>query len=107
MSHAPTRTEHDMLGEISVPAHAYYGAHTARALVNFPITRETLADRPHLVVALAVVKQAAATANAEAGALDRTRADAIAKACAEIRNGRLHDQFVVDLIQGGAGTSTN
>ncbi|QUH03997.1 aspartate ammonia-lyase [Saccharopolyspora erythraea] len=107
MSHAPTRAEHDMLGEISVPAHAYYGAHTARALINFPITRETLADRPHLVAALAVVKQAAATANAEAGALDRTRAEAIATACAEIRNGRLHDQFVVDLIQGGAGTSTN
>ncbi|MFC7344252.1 aspartate ammonia-lyase [Saccharopolyspora griseoalba] len=107
MSLASTRTEHDMLGEISVPAEAYYGAHTARALVNFPITRETLADRHHLVVALATVKQAAAAANAELGALDRTRAEAIAEACTEIRSGRLHDQFVVDLIQGGAGTSTN
>ncbi|GAA1957043.1 aspartate ammonia-lyase [Amycolatopsis minnesotensis] len=101
------RTEHDMLGEISVPSEAYYGAHTARALVNFPITRETLADRPHLVVALATIKQAAAAANAEIGALDRGRADAIGTACAEIRAGGLHDQFVVDLIQGGAGTSTN
>ncbi|GAA4842539.1 aspartate ammonia-lyase [Saccharopolyspora rosea] len=107
MSHTPTRTEHDMLGEISVPADAYYGAHTARALVNFPITRETLADRPHLVAALAAVKQAAATANAQVGALDRGRADAIVQACTEIRNGRLRDQFVVDLVQGGAGTSTN
>ncbi|MFD9895191.1 aspartate ammonia-lyase [Amycolatopsis sp. NPDC059027] len=107
MSHTPTRTEHDMLGEIGVPADAYYGAHTARALINFPITREILADRPHLVVALATVKQAAAIANADVGALDRGKADAIAKACTEIRNGLLHDQFVVDLIQGGAGTSTN
>ncbi|GAA2363037.1 aspartate ammonia-lyase [Saccharopolyspora halophila] len=107
MSLASTRTEHDMLGEISVPAEAYYGAHTARALVNFPITRETLADRHHLVVALATVKQAAATTNAELGALDRARAEAIVKACTEIRSRRLHDQFVVDLIQGGAGTSTN
>ncbi|MEB3370916.1 aspartate ammonia-lyase [Saccharopolyspora mangrovi] len=102
-----SRTDHDMLGQVSVPADAYYGAHTARAVSNFPITRETLGDRPHLVVALATVKQAAATANAEVGALDRTRAEAIAKACTEIRSGRLHDQFVVDLIQGGAGTSTN
>ncbi|GHE78975.1 aspartate ammonia-lyase [Amycolatopsis deserti] len=101
------RIEHDMLGEISVPADAYYGAHTARALTNFPITRETLADRPHLVTALAAVKQAAAAANAEVGALDEARARAIAAACAEIRGGALHDHFVVDLIQGGAGTSTN
>ncbi|WP_116114443.1 aspartate ammonia-lyase [Amycolatopsis ruanii] len=102
-----SRIEHDMLGEISVPADAYYGAHTARALTNFPITRETLADRPHLVTALAAVKQAAAAANAEVGALDPAKARAIAAACAEIRGGALHDHFVVDLIQGGAGTSTN
>ncbi len=102
-----TRSEHDMLGEISVPGDVYYGAHTARALVNFPITGETLADRPHLVAALATVKEAAARANAEVGALSPERAAAIGQACAEIRGGRLHDQFVVDLIQGGAGTSTN
>ncbi|WP_116198382.1 aspartate ammonia-lyase [Amycolatopsis circi] len=105
MSH--TRSEHDMLGEISVPGDVYYGAHTARALVNFPITGETLADRPHLVAALATVKEAAARANAEVGALSPEQAAAIQQACAEIRDGRLHDQFVVDLIQGGAGTSTN
>ncbi|GAA1217007.1 aspartate ammonia-lyase [Prauserella alba] len=102
-----SRREHDMLGEIDVPAEVYYGAHTARALVNFPITHERLAERPHLVAALATVKQAAAAANLEVGALAHKPAEAITKACAEIRNGRLHDQFVVDLIQGGAGTSTN
>ncbi|GAA2873064.1 aspartate ammonia-lyase [Streptomyces mexicanus] len=101
------RTEHDMLGDIDVPAHAYYGAHTARAVVNFPLTGETLAARPHLIGALAAVKHAAARANAEVGALDPALASAIEDACAEIRAGALREQFVVDLIQGGAGTSTN
>ncbi|MFI8951402.1 aspartate ammonia-lyase [Streptomyces sp. NPDC053750] len=101
------RTEHDMLGDVDVPADAYYGAHTVRAVANFPLTGETLAARPHLIDALAAVKQAAACANAEVGALDGTLASTIAGACAEIRDGVLHDQFVVDLIQGGAGTSTN
>ncbi|MFI8766797.1 lyase family protein [Streptomyces sp. NPDC053792] len=106
-THHGHRTEHDMLGDVDVPADAYYGAHTARALANFPLTGETLADRPHMIRALAAVKCAAARANAEVGALDGTRASAIADACAEIRDGALRDQFVVDLIQGGAGTSTN
>ncbi|MGW1163629.1 aspartate ammonia-lyase [Streptomyces sp. NPDC002519] len=101
------RTEHDMLGDVGVPADAYYGAHTARAVANFPLTGETLAARPHLIGALAAVKHAAARANAEVGALDGTLAAAIADACAEVRDGALRDQFVVDLIQGGAGTSTN
>ncbi|MEU3839442.1 aspartate ammonia-lyase [Streptomyces sp. NPDC028635] len=101
------RVEHDMLGEVDVPAHAYYGAHTVRAVANFPLTGETLAARPYLIGALAAVKQAAARANAEVGALDGTRASAIEEACAEIRGGALREQFVVDLIQGGAGTSTN
>ncbi|GHB28011.1 aspartate ammonia-lyase [Streptomyces viridiviolaceus] len=101
------RTEHDMLGDVEVPADAYYGAHTVRAVANFPLTGETLAARPHLIGALAAVKHAAARANADIGALDASRASAIADACAEIRGGALRDQFVVDLIQGGAGTSTN
>ncbi|MFI1655744.1 aspartate ammonia-lyase [Streptomyces sp. NPDC020472] len=101
------RTEHDMLGDVDVPADAYYGAHTVRAVVNFPLTGETLATRPHLIDALAAVKCAAARANAEIGALDAPLASAIETACAEIRGGALRDQFVVDLIQGGAGTSTN
>ncbi|MEW2252805.1 aspartate ammonia-lyase [Streptomyces sp. NPDC006975] len=103
----PYRTEHDMLGDVDVPADAYYGAHTARAVANFPLTGETLAARPHLIGALAAVKAAAARANAEVGALDGTRASAIAHACSEIREGALREEFVVDLVQGGAGTSTN
>ncbi|GAB2738136.1 aspartate ammonia-lyase [Salinifilum aidingensis] len=106
-SDAGHRTEHDMLGDIDVPADAYYGAHTARALANFPLTGETLAARPHLISALAAVKRAAASANSEVGALDEALARAIADACAEIQDGALRDQFVVDLVQGGAGTSTN
>lgn len=101
------RPEHDMLGAVVVPEDAYYGVHTVRALTNFPISGETLAARPHLVDALAVVKQAAAAANTDVGALPERVGSAIVAACREIRAGRLHDQFVVDLVQGGAGTSTN
>src|SRR5262245_29489970 len=101
------REEHDSLGSRQVPAGAYYVVHTARALENFPISGIALSTYPEFVNALAVVKQAAAAANRELGLLDGERADAITTACAEIRSGRLHDQFVVDVIQGGAGTSTN
>ena len=106
MTH-PTRSEHDLLGDRAVPAEAYYGVHTLRALENFPITGTPIAIYPDLVVALACVKQAAAIANAELGLLDERRSTAIRLACEEIREGRLHDQFVVDVIQGGAGTSSN
>jgi aspartate ammonia-lyase len=102
-----TRTERDTLGELSVPHNAYFGIHTARALQNFPISGVALSTYPEFVDALAAVKQAAAAANCELGLIDRQRADAIAAACAEICAGALHDQFVVDVIQGGAGTSTN
>ncbi|GAA4867043.1 aspartate ammonia-lyase [Saccharopolyspora cebuensis] len=101
------RTEQDMLGTVTVPEHAYYGVHTARALTNFPISGETLAARPHLIDALAAVKQAAASANVAVAALPEHIGSAIVAACEEIRGGGLHDQFVVDLVQGGAGTSTN
>ncbi len=104
---ADTRTEHDLLGDRDVPAQVYYGAHTARALDNFPISGEPISRRHNLVVALASVKQAAAQANRELGQLDPEIADAIIAACVEVRRGALHDQFVVDQIQGGAGTSTN
>jgi aspartate ammonia-lyase len=106
MSH-PVRTEHDLIGDRAVPAEAYYGVHTLRALENFPISGTAIAIYPDLVVALACVKQAAAAANRELGLLDGERADAIARACEEIREGALLDEFVVDVIQGGAGTSTN
>src|SRR6058998_2679996 len=107
MGQAPTRTEHDLLGDRAVPADAYYGIHTLRALENFPITGTAISIYPDLVRALACVKQAAALANNALGLLPDGKADAIARACEEIRGGRLLDPFVVDVIQGGAGTSTN
>ncbi len=101
------RVEQDSLGTLEVPASAYYGVHTARALANFPISGIALSVYPLFVDALAAVKQAAAEANRDLGLLDDERAEAITAACREIAAGALHDQFVVDVIQGGAGTSTN
>ena len=102
-----TRREHDLLGDRDVPADAYYGVHTLRAIENFPITGTRISIYPDLIAALASIKSAAASSNHELGLLDATRTDAIVAAAEEIRAGKLHDQFVVDMIQGGAGTSTN
>ncbi|MCT1654161.1 aspartate ammonia-lyase [Brachybacterium muris] len=102
-----TRPEHDLLGDRDVPAEAYYGIQTLRAQENFHITGVPLSHFPKLIVALAQVKRAAARANRRLGALDERRAEAIEQACAEIVDGDLHKHFVVDMIQGGAGTSTN
>src|SRR5262245_638266 len=99
------RVEHDLIGDRQVPAEAYYGVHTLRALENFPITGTAISIYPDLVVALACVKQAAALTNRDLGLLDPALAQAIVLACEEIRQGRLLDEFVVDVIQGGAGTS--
>ncbi len=107
MPTTPTRPEHDLLGDREVPCTAYYGVHTLRALENFPITGISIAVYPDLIRALAQIKKAAAQANQQLGLLDATRADAIVTACREVIDGKLHDQFVVDVIQGGAGTSTN
>jgi len=104
---APERIEHDLLGERAVPATAYYGVHTLRALENFPITGTPISIYPDLISALACVKHAAAQANRELGLLDPRKADAIGRACEEIGAGALAAEFVVDVIQGGAGTSTN
>ena len=101
------RTEHDLLGDRDVPADVYYGVHTVRALENFPISGVPISLHSELIVALASVKQAAAETNQRLEELDTDIADAIIAACSEIRHGALHDQFVVDQIQGGAGTSTN
>ena len=79
----------------------------AAAIENYPITSKPIGSYPELVRALALIKQAAALAHKELGQLDATRADAIVAACQEIAGGKLHDEFVVDVIQGGAGTSTN
>ncbi len=101
------RIEHDLLGDEKVPSEAYYGIQTLRALQNFNITGVPIGHFPELIRALAIVKQAAAHANRDLGLLSGEKAAAIDAACAEIAAGALHDEFVVDLIQGGAGTSTN
>ncbi|SLM94795.1 Aspartate ammonia-lyase [Brachybacterium faecium] len=103
----PTRREHDLLGDRDVPADAYYGVQTLRAQENFHITGVPLHHFPRMIEALAQVKRAAARANHRLGALDDERAAAIEQACEEIVGGALHEHFVVDMIQGGAGTSTN
>ena len=102
-----TRTEHDLLGAKEVPASAYYGVHTLRAAENFDISGMAISSYPDLVNALASVKKAAALANHDLGLLDAERTRAIVAACDEIRNGAWHEEFIVDVIQGGAGTSTN
>jgi aspartate ammonia-lyase len=102
---ADFRTERDPLGELKVPAAAYYGVQTARAVENFPISG--LRAAADLVTATILIKKAAAEANAQLGRLDRDVADAIVRAADEILNGALRDQFVVDVYQAGAGTSHN
>jgi aspartate ammonia-lyase len=102
-----TRSEHDLLGYLDVPASAYYGVHTLRASQNFPISGKHLSSHPLFIQALAAVKQAAATANVELGLVSPEKGRAIVEACEEICAGALHDEFIVDMIQGGAGTSTN
>ncbi len=102
-----TRSEHDLLGDREVPHEYYYGVQTLRALENFNISGVTLNFYPVLIEALAMVKKAAAKANYDLGLLSKPITDAIVQACDEIINGRLHSHFVVDMIQGGAGTSTN
>src|SRR4051812_34990879 len=104
---ARTRLEHDLLGEREVPEDALYGVQTLRALENFPITGVPLREFPALIEALAAVKEAAALANAELALLPQSTAELIVRAASEIRGGRHHEHFLVDMIQGGAGTSTN
>ena len=103
----PLRREKDSLGELDVPADAYWGIHTARALVNFPITRRAISNYPDLIRGIARVKQAAARANRDIGALSEEKADIIDQVCEELWSGAFHDQFVLGAVQGGAGTSTN
>ncbi len=102
-----TRVEHDLLGELDVPEDARYGVQTLRAVQNFPISGISIAHFPALIRALAAVKQAAARANAKLRMLEPRLADAIDRACQEIIDGHWHGHFVVDVVQGGAGTSTN
>ena len=101
------RRERDSLGEMDLPEHSIYGIHTARALENFPMTGVPLSHFREIPVSLAMVKKAAALANLEAGALPRELAETIVAVCDEIIRGQHHEYFVVDMVQGGAGTSTN
>jgi aspartate ammonia-lyase len=107
MSKTNVRIEHDLLGELPVPADAYYGVQTARALENFHISGVELRLYPNLIKAFAMVKLAAARANHDCGRLPRDVLKGIEGACRELIDGKLHDEFRLDLFQGGAGTSTN
>jgi aspartate ammonia-lyase len=102
-----TRMEHDLLGDREVPEEAYYGVQSLRGMENYPITRVPISQHPDLIRSLAVVKAAAAAANKELGLIPEDVGQAIIQAAHEIKQGKLHNQFVVDCIQGGAGTSTN
>jgi aspartate ammonia-lyase len=104
---ANSRIEHDFLGEKEIPNTAYYGVQTLRALENFSITGITNAKEPLFIRAFGYVKKAAAMANRDCGVLDPKIAEAIIFACDKLIAGEYHDQFVTDLIQGGAGTSIN
>ena len=99
------RTERDFLGEKSIPSAAYYGIHTVRALENFTVSRQH--THPELIRAIATVKQAAAEMNMSLGLLDSRLGSAIFQAAAEVADGHFTDQFPLDALQGGAGTSTN
>ncbi len=101
------RTEHDFLGEMEIPNEVYYGIQTARALDNFHITGIPISTEPLLIKAFGYVKKAAALANRDCGVLQPEIADAICKACDKLIAGEYLDQFVTDMIQGGAGTSVN
>jgi aspartate ammonia-lyase len=103
----PTRVERDLLGEKEIPANAYYGVQTARALENFQISGIPINRYPEFIEAWAIVKLAAARANTDTGAMKRDKLEAIEKATQALRNGQYNNQFMVDWYQGGAGTSTN
>jgi aspartate ammonia-lyase len=106
-NHKNVRMEHDLLGDLAVPADAYWGVQTARALQNFQISGVELRLYPNFIKALAMVKLGAARANADSGTLPKDMLPSIEAACQEIIDGKLHDQFKLDVFQGGAGTSTN
>jgi aspartate ammonia-lyase len=107
MATAKMRTETDSLGSLEIPADAYWGIHTARALENFPIAKRPISVYPELIVGLAMVKQASARANKEIGVLSAQKADLIDRAAQLVIDGQFHDEFCSGVIQGGAGTSTN
>ncbi|MDD4492169.1 MAG: lyase family protein, partial [Bacteroidales bacterium] len=102
-----TRLEHDLLGDKSVPVEALFGVQTLRCIENFDISRQLLSDYPQYVKALGIVKMGAILANHEIGLVDENIKDAIVEACKELMEGKHLEQFPIDMIQGGAGTSVN
>ena len=104
---AQTRTEKDLLGEKQIPANAYYGVQTLRALENFQVSGVKTNFYSDYVRAYAMVKLAAARANTDVGRMKKDKLAAIEKACQAVIDGKYHDQFLTDLYQGGAGTSAN
>lgn len=102
-----TRIESDLLGKHEVPESAYYGVQTARAMENFHISGRKLSDFPNFIIGMAITKKAAATANMEVGMITQEQGNAVIWACDQLIAGKFHDQFPIDMIQGGAGTSTN
>lgn len=107
MSDTKFRTESDLLGTHEVPEEAYYGVQTARAMENFHISGRLLMDYHNFIKGMAMTKKAAAMANIEVGMITKEQGDAVIWACDQLIEGRYHDQFPIDMIQGGAGTSTN
>ena len=103
----PARIEHDCIGSAAVPANVYWGIHTLRAINNFPVSGITVSDHPEIIHAYGTVKLACARANRELGGIDAYQAELVDRACSDVIAGKLDDQFPVDVLQGGAGTSTN
>ena len=102
-----SRIESDLLGSHEVPESVYYGVQTARAMENFHISGRLLSDFPNFIIGMAITKKAAAMANIEVGMITQEQGDAVVWACDQLIAGKYHDQFPIDMIQGGAGTSTN
>lgn len=101
------RIENDLLGDLQIPENAYFGVQTQRAMENFNISNERLSNYPSFIKALAYVKWAAAKSNMELNVLDKTIGNAIIEACKQVIEGKFDNEFPIDMIQGGAGTSTN
>ena len=101
------RVESDLLGELKVPAEALYGVQTQRGINNYHISRKTMVDNPDFIIAIAFVKLAAIETNHSLGVINDEISGAIAQACREIIEGKWHENFPIDMVQGGAGTSVN
>ncbi len=106
-THVSVRSEKDLLGYRDIPNQFYFGVQTLRAIENFNLTHSKISNHPNFIIALAMVKQACAQANHKLGQLSEEKYQAIEFACKQLINGHYHDQFPVDMLQGGAGTSTN